>query len=517
MTIIEASPLLVRLAGLPVQLWLAAAAPDLFARLRHLEQGEADHRAASAALAAELGQVLVPHPLLQAHERRRVLACRRTLHRGGPLAAADLAHVVDICRRLNQTGHAYPGDPAHPACPGEQFGLADRLEQIGVAAERLERLVTLIAQQVTAEQRRLLALPWSLLNNSPVGRRALIDASIAHAEDITRRLSDGETWDDKSLRRRSDYLWRMIARAATKTTPRGWLGRVAVTDLETSGMERPQVTAEAASAWVSSVHANSLDTSPQIPALSAEAVVALAPLHAITDGRLSIWSVPADQPNRLRSVDMRLTPAMLAVHTALAGGLRTAREVIAATLPDLPEDQQTGSGIRLLSTLDRIGVVQEPPPRLQTWATGWNGLDVVPVPAPRTAPGFLDVHRRIAGRWVTPDRERLSDAVVLGLRIAALARADAPVAHAWRAQRIDVVALQQVVDAGSGPFLGVDLRGQPADPQCLAAAGAVHHQCGDPAGCALLRKAGDAHLLLGPFQRITTGTGPLSAAGAWEK
>ncbi|MGW4796657.1 hypothetical protein ACWEPC_29975, partial [Nonomuraea sp. NPDC004297] len=69
MSTMSASALL-RVAGLPVRLWLAAASPGLSDCLRTLNRTHDDHRAAAAGLAVRLGDEVVPRPELTAGARR---------------------------------------------------------------------------------------------------------------------------------------------------------------------------------------------------------------------------------------------------------------------------------------------------------------------------------------------------------------------------------------------------------------------------------------------------------------
>jgi hypothetical protein len=123
---------LIRTAGLPIRLWLAAANPDLLTL-------EAPYRELSARLAAEIGSVLVTHPAVEPPARRLALACRRCLHRGDTVDPRQLTLLADTARAVGC------GD------------LAEQLGEIGAFSSRLEAERARVGTAVESEQIRLLA------------------------------------------------------------------------------------------------------------------------------------------------------------------------------------------------------------------------------------------------------------------------------------------------------------------------------------------------------------------------
>ncbi|MEU3602330.1 lantibiotic dehydratase [Streptomyces sp. NPDC006798] len=202
---------LLRIAGVPCALWTAAGNPRLTERLAdHAEA--ADRRAARAgSLAAGLGAV-VPDPGLTDAERHAVLALRRRLHSGAAPRPGE-------CGLLNRL-------PAVPERLAREAGELLRATRAATAAQ------SALERELAAERERAGALAWRLLDESPVLRAFVDTATPGLTTDIARILAEGETWTGKRLRKRSGYLWRAIARAAVKTTPRGWACHIATIPVE---------------------------------------------------------------------------------------------------------------------------------------------------------------------------------------------------------------------------------------------------------------------------------------------
>jgi hypothetical protein len=354
---------LARTAGLPVRLWLAAAAPDLASRLRFLVEAETRHADLCRLLAAELGETLVPHPVVDARTRRTALACRRRLHHGD---LVDPSRMDELSRAARAAG---------------LIGLADRIDRMAGLSGWLASQRTDLAAAVDAEHSRLLSVPWTALTGSPVGRRALSDGTIAEGKDIAERLRHGAHWHGKRLRQRSDYLWRMIARGAAKTTPRGWLGHVSLVPVGSGLSGSITLTAEFAARWTENIHSTRLSTANGAE-WPGDAIVALAPLNWVAGDHLHVWALRTDDPARFRLVRLKMTPALAAVHGALRSGARP--------LGDL--GVLRGFVVRLIE----MGVCEAArPPRRRR--SGWQVADT-----PATAlsepdsTGFVDVYRRSA-------------------------------------------------------------------------------------------------------------------------
>jgi len=181
-------------------MWLVAGVPDLFRLLRSLEHRREEYRELGLRLADRIGAELVPDPVISAGDRKVALDLRRQLHNGRPVAAST-------CRRVADAGRS-------PT-------LRTDLELAATLSADLHTRQDHAATVVADEEARLIAAPWQLFRASWVGNQALEDGSLPVSKDFERPLS-------RRLRKESDYLWRIIDRAAAKTVPRAWFGHVAL-------------------------------------------------------------------------------------------------------------------------------------------------------------------------------------------------------------------------------------------------------------------------------------------------
>lgn len=368
---------LLRIAGLPINAWLAGSAPDLFELVRALEEAESTYRERAAALAEQLGELV---PDLAVADRRLVLSVRRSLHRGELIDLSRVSGFVDI-------------------------------DQVAALAVRVRELEELTRLRIEAEHERLLALPWDL-----VGPRLAGDV----VADIRRRLDAGEPWSSKRMRKSSEYLWRMIARGAVKTTPRDWLGHVALVpltdltdflDLETHAVAELSVDDRVATEWTQNVHANRVG-----PALAGQLEpdhrISLPPLHRLEDGKLSVWTFDPSSPSpRMVLSTVRLALGLDEVVRLLGSRTRTVSELPAASPA-------------LLAKLARRGVLDVSAP-LKQQRRRWRTVTERDTPV---EPGFVDVYRRADGA-LSADLGSLQHAFEQCRRIFALIRADRPPAE----------------------------------------------------------------------------------------
>lgn len=373
---------LLRIAGLPIRTWLAGSAPGLFELIRLLEQADARYRAQAATLADRLGELV---PTLPVAERRLVLSVRRSLHQGKHPATTALRPIVPEALRPALDEH-----------------------------ERLSGLVRDLEQQagrhLDTEHERLLSLPWDLIGSSLTHDRESFDI----AADIRRRLAAGELWTSKRLRRSSEYLWRMIARGTVKTTPRGWLGHVALlhlSEVELHGVAGISVTDEAAVEWTQNVHTHRVDLAGAEP-LDPEHLISLTPLHWLDDGRLAIWTRDTTKPGSrdMMSCKVRLAAGLDKIVEALGARARSVGDLTR----ELPQVSPA-----FLGKLARRGIldVSAPPHRQRR---PWRTITEQETP-PET--GFVDVYRR-ANEPLSADLATLQHAFEQYRRIHALIRAE---------------------------------------------------------------------------------------------
>ncbi|MEV4009740.1 lantibiotic dehydratase [Nonomuraea angiospora] len=379
---------LLRVAGLPIRLWLAASSPDLFARVRALNHVHDDYLREASGLAGRLGDEVVPRPELPAAARRAVLAARRRLHQGEALT-------VDQARRLREIV-ATPALTAH----------LDRVTSLSAELLRLEEQA---GARIEKEHDRLLAAPWHLLGSVPGGLACLTSDVLA---DIERRLAQGEPWTSKKLRRRSDYLWRMIARGAVKTTPRTWLGQVSLVPVAERHASGLSVNGQVAVEWTENVHARRAELAASAAdRLGPDLRLSMSPLHRVEGDRLAVWTVdPAAATPSLRAYRLRRSPALDRIVETLRSGVRP----VSALEP--------GSPPGLVGKLVRLGVLEVSAPLRQRrgrWekTSGSTASDA--------GAGFVDVYRRADGAF-TADLATLQRAFEQYRRLGLLIGEDEP-------------------------------------------------------------------------------------------
>ncbi|WP_241518920.1 lantibiotic dehydratase [Streptomyces sp. CB03238] len=300
---------LLRIAGMPCAAWTSAADPALFDRVaRHARAAE--QRAARARdLAERLGESVVPHPDLADTDRGAVLALRRRLHAGNAPGAADL----DLLDRLPR--HAVAAEVT-----GEARALAYEAEQAHTERAELERAVA-DGQERAAER------AWDLARAHPVLRDLLDSAAPGLLGDVERRLAAGESWGGKRLRKRAAYIWRVLGRAAAKTTPRGWAGQLATAPVRTRApgtlLIAPGTTLGAlAATGTENVHLvrSRPPGPPDLRTADAGTLLAPAPLHFTEPSSVRAYAVDPREPGRLRHVVLRRTRALDTVLSLLADG-----------------------------------------------------------------------------------------------------------------------------------------------------------------------------------------------------
>ncbi|MCA2215056.1 lantibiotic dehydratase family protein [Jidongwangia harbinensis] len=418
---------LLRVAGLPIRHWLAGASPDLFALLRELRRARAGYAGLGGTLAERIGTELVPDPRLTAAQRRWALALRRKLHNGTPATPGECVRLAEVARSVEAGG-----------------ALADRLTEVAGLGHRIGDLEVRAEQLLADERERLLALPWRLLTEDPVGRRAIADGVLAPAEDIRRRLARGEPWTTKRMRRRSAYLWRMIARGTVKTTPRTWLCQVALAPVRDGGpphLVLPELADRFAVERVENVAVPRRELALGAE-LTADTGVAVTPLRRVERDHLRLWTVDPANVNRLRSITVRRTGPLTAITEALHGGVRTVGDVTASLLgPDAAaEDTEKVRG--LLGVLAMMGVIEPcTPPRRRR--TGWRAVTGTAASVGAAAPvgagveEYVDVYRVADGAVPGPGVRAVEGAVRQVLRIVELACADRPAGRSPVLDRLD--------------------------------------------------------------------------------
>ncbi|RST13628.1 lantibiotic dehydratase [Streptomyces sp. WAC05374] len=424
---------LLRIAGVPCAAWTSAGDPGLFERVAHHARA-ADERAARARdLAERLGAHVVPHPGLADTDRGAVLALRRRLHAGHAPRAADLA----LLDRL-------PGHTATAGLAADARALAHDAERAG--AER-----TALVQQVTDGQQQAAVRVWELARTHPVLRDLLASAAPGLLADVERRLAAGESWSGKPLRKRAAYLWRVIGRAAAKTTPRGWAGQLATAPVLTEApgtlLIAPGTTLGAlAATGTENVHLvrSRPPGPPDLRTADPGTLLAPAPLHFTQPpSSLRAYVVDPREPTRLRHVALRRTRALDAVLTVLADGPCPLGEVEKTLLgpaappggAPAPDAAVLRGFLQHLHTMGLLQVCAAPRLRHTAWTPPTEvaaaGTPPRPLtPADGTADGwFLDSYRALDAPVPARAAERVRQGLRVAARIAALRDAGTPAAR----------------------------------------------------------------------------------------
>lgn len=404
------SAALLRIAALPLSLYGQGGAPALFDRLRELDAQTGRYRALASHVAEDLGRIVVPSDDLSGKERADVLSLRRLLHRGETGSAGERGRDLFACAAA----------AARRVAP--RSALPQRLAELAHRAAQLDEANQEADAAVAGERDRLAGLPWRLLQEHPAGRLALAGGDIAVAQDIQTRLASGEPWTTKRMRRRSDYLWRMIARASARATPRGWLVHVAPILVQEQAWNPDQsflVTEDGAYEVVGNIDdvqaATALET-------DAAAIIALAPLTWRDEHHVAVWTLRGETRTRLVRVTLRRTPVLDAVWDELAGGAVAVKALVAAIAGS--DAQRTAVVRAFIAHLVTAGVLQATTAP-QTARYGWRALSTVAV-AP-TERAFADVYRRTAAPLLHARAADLAAALDPALRVMACAdRAAAP-------------------------------------------------------------------------------------------
>ncbi|MFD7165264.1 lantibiotic dehydratase [Streptomyces violascens] len=398
---------LLRSAGLPMRLWCAAGSPGLFRLVRQLDHTEADFTRMSARLADAVGTLLVRDPSLSVTERRLTLAARRRLHHGLPLPPAEHASLVAVAARVSPDGW-----------------LAGALAGARELSGRLEQLRADVAARYEAEKHRLAPAGYEALRCSPVGRRALLDGTLPAGTEVAQRLAAGEAWTDRQLRKRADYLWRMIARGSAKVTPRGWLGHVALVSVCEGPVDpaRPlALTGEVSTDWTASIPPDRR-AAVGPGELDDGTLVSFAALLRVREGHLEVLALDPGEGIVLTPVRIRRTPLIDELYGALRGGALTLRALEAAVAPEAGDAQRLVLR-QFLVRLGEMGVLQLRTPPVQR-SRSWQGA--LPQPrGERVDGGYLDVYRRTSGVLSAADLAVLRAAIGQALRLQELMTDDA--------------------------------------------------------------------------------------------
>ena len=362
---------LLRVAGLPIRHWLAGASPTLFEKVERLERNEEVRHARAIQLAERIGEQLVPKSGLSRDDRAFLLAVRRSLHRG------DL--IAKVCRERLLT------------VSGLSDADAELVQALVMMVDR-DRAIAILSAEVEAdlaqEQNRLLLLPEQICHESRVAR-ALLAPQDPEEPGLGSQLSR------KSRRHRCEHQWHRIARAATGSTPRGWLSHVAFLPIEAAAwLPPPAVTEQFTAQWMENVRARSLAlTDPPDDWPAPESRLAVNPLRWDVDGCFTF--VVLDENREHTQVAVRHTSLLDAICTALADAVHTFEE-LAQALGCVNQDEWVAlrGFVRHLVVL---GILQpSAPPQVRLERRAVPGQTIAhPAGVEGDKGGWIDVYRYV--------------------------------------------------------------------------------------------------------------------------
>ncbi|MDN5747708.1 MAG: lantibiotic dehydratase family protein [Pseudonocardia sp.] len=373
---------MLRVAGLPVSSWLAAAAPDLFAGVRAQETARARYVSAAARAAEVLGTRLVPRPELSARERAVVLSLRRRLHRAElPVTSGDCAMLTELATRL-----CGPCGSAVEACAE----LTTRAAVLTLAAHAVD-------SALVSEQERLDVLPLEIVASSPVARRALARSSPETYRAVIDEYAPPRR-SAKRMRERRSYLWQLVTRAATSSTPRDWLSHAAL--LRVDGAAAGQVLRlgpRIADAWMENLYEVRGRAPSAADCRSDIGRLALAPLRRAGGERLHFWGPrEADGAAGVAETTLVRTALLDAVTTALADQLLTVFELERLLQVRADESVAFRAFMTHLCSIGAVQVSVPPARRPARWMPMEPSADHATGGDQHQAAGWLDVYRRLA-------------------------------------------------------------------------------------------------------------------------
>ncbi|MHA6804261.1 hypothetical protein [Salinifilum ghardaiensis] len=381
--------IVVRAAGFPAHLWTRGGNPDLFHTVDVHQRQHAELHERAHELAERISDEVIPEPELDKPHRRAALVVRRRLHRGDVPEPDELTDLL--------------GAPAVPArIAADLLALASRAVDHRAAGARAQRAVA-------HERARTGPLAWESVRNTPTAA-AFLDADAADlVAEIEHRLATGEAWTSKRLRHRVDYLWRIIARGAAKTTPRSWLGHVGTLPVPRARRGHPAgdwwaaplVLGELTTETAENLHAlrTRLDAT-ELRRAGEGTPLALANLYAESGAEFRCFALDQQDATRMREVRMRRTAALAALCRILRDGVRPLGDVQRALVGTNATAEQIGKVREFLAYVQDLGVVRVCGAPRRSWG-GWTPpAEAAPAEhaAHRggTADAFVDVHRRIS-------------------------------------------------------------------------------------------------------------------------
>lgn len=380
---------ILRVAGAPIGLWLAAANPGLFAAMRELERRRSDYEALGRQLADAIGKELVGAEGIARGDRNLALEVRRRLYNGRPIEHEQSSRVIEIAVALGRDPQRFRGPLA---------------TAVGTSRAILE-LDQQIDRAVDGEEGRLAEVAWRLACELPMARVLLEHRNPTLLTELGQRVARGAAWGSKSARRSGEYLAKVLRRATTKSNPRDWHGHVGLLAIGGEGATLEPVGLDAAVAvqWIENAHRQRRELMQSPIATRADARLAVTPLHWRTDEHLRAWAVDREDPRKVNEVELRRTSLLDEIYDALAEGSVLHDDFVSAMSSGSVDPEVHGLLSGFAEHLARLGVLEvSSPPRERFVGPGEcvavAELVVEPSEAGhRKEAGFLDVYRSASG------------------------------------------------------------------------------------------------------------------------
>lgn len=377
------STAVLRVCGCPIGLWLSASNPDLSSLARRINGLESKYLALGAILADRLGTELVPRASLTSPERHLTLGIRRQLHRGVVLASSQAQDLVDLLRQRMRLPDVAKG-----------------MEKAIALSQEITTLNSTLLALAESEEVDLVRKAWDCLMRSTVLQQIVHQRSPRFFSEMAERTLDGTSWASKSCRRNGEYLWQIIDRAATKTTPRDWHTHVAMVSISLQADSGNVIANDcAATVWTENLHARrvaiTLEHLQKDPTLD----VALTPLYLHDGGDFVCWTIDRNDIGHMAEVRVRFTELLRTICATLEDGVLPVGQlahVVANMAGESPELVH-----HFVEHLVELGILQTAPSPKEI-VNNWLVLSDNVKPLSKTFPyenlaqhAFLDVYRQI--------------------------------------------------------------------------------------------------------------------------
>ena len=384
-------PILIRAGALPIRYWLTAANSELFDTVDALDALTADHEKQCRRVACLIGDQLVPDASINRAERALLLTVRRRLHGGKSISRSEARRAISLAQRVGARDLA-----------AELVRCDQRGEELAEHSVRLERLVE-------GETSRLPDLPSAIASDSPVAQAILEGLGVP---------PDGEG-DDRRRRRFFERSWRIVTRASTNPTPRGWMSHLGLMTDGSSGTSPaafPRMGVECHVHWTESVRAQSRAASNAVDQDWPEGIEQFGanPLRWSEDGEHV--SIVLDHHGEPTCVVMRETGFLRSVLESVAKGPETFEQLCADLgVPDEPYRAEVRSFVQHLRDTGVLQTVAAPQSQL-TRVQIARETRIAPTAA-HPAAGRIDVYRRVESGLPTSTRLDLRGRLLHVLRV----------------------------------------------------------------------------------------------------